>query len=183
MWLPYCPQANSGSNSVSLQKFHYLSEFSHTSLENINLTCSVIPRCIPQECHPLICLVLIYHSDKSQNSFPRIKFSKTLSSVESKKGSGKCSNAEGKVLTTVVFPEAGGPRTQILGAMEQGYENVKMQNSKNPNQLPTLVLHNTNVATMKQWFQLESCLSGDFGIGLHWEKKGQQKISASWVLL
>lgn len=59
-----------------------------------------------------------------------------LSSVESKKVSGKCYNTEGKVLTTVVFPEAGGPRTQTLGAMEQGYANVKMQNSKNPNQFP-----------------------------------------------
>lgn len=92
------------------------------------------------------------------------------SSVESKKVSGKCYNTEGKVLTTVVFPEAGGPRTQTLGAMEQGHANVKMQNSKNPNQFPTLVLHPINGATMKQLFQLESCLSGDFRIGLHWEK-------------
>lgn len=107
-----------------------------------------------------------------------------LSSVESKRVSGKCYNTEGKVLTTVVFPEAGGPRTQILGAVEQGYANVKVQNSKNPHQFPTLVLHNINGASMKQFFQLESCLSGDFRIGLHWEKKGgEQKISATWVLL
>lgn len=106
-----------------------------------------------------------------------------LSSVERKRVSGKCYNTEGKVLTTVVFPEAGGPRTQILGAMEKRYANVKVQNSKNPLQFPALVLHNINVATMKQLFQLERCLSGDFRIGLHWEKKEEQKISASWVLL
>lgn len=120
-------------NSVAFQQYHYMSEFSQTSLENIYLTCSVTHRCIPQECHPSICLVLIYHLDKSRNSFPRIKFSQMPSSVESKKVSGKCYNTEGKVLTTVVFPEAGGPRTQTLGATEQGHANVKMQNSKNPN--------------------------------------------------
>lgn len=85
-----------------------------------------------------------------------------LSSVESKKVRGKCYNTEGKVLTTVVFPEAGGPRTQILGAMEQGHANVKMQNSKKPNQFPTLGFHNISVATMKQLFQLPQWRLGDW---------------------
>lgn len=71
-------------NSVAFQQFHCLSEFSQTSLENTYLTCRVIPRCIPQECHASISLVLIY-LDKSQNYFPRINFSQMLSSIESKK--------------------------------------------------------------------------------------------------
>ena len=96
-----------------------------------------------------------------------------LSSVESKKVSGQYYNIEGSILTTVVFPEAGGPSTQILGAMKHGYVNVKMQNSKNPNQFPTIALHNINVITMKQLYQLEICLNGDFRIGLHSGKKGE----------
>lgn len=95
-----------------------------------------------------------------------------LSSVESKKVSGQHYNIEDSILTTVVFPEAGGPSTQILGAMKQEYVNVKMQNSKNPNQFLTIALHNINVITMKQLFPLEICLNRDLRIGLHWGKKG-----------
>lgn len=69
--------------------------------------------------------------------------------------------------------------------MEQGYANVKMQNSKNPNQFPTLVFHSINVATMKQFFQQPQWRLQDWApLG----KKGgtenqKQKISASWALL
>lgn len=46
-----------------------------------------------------------------------------------------------------------------------------MQKSKNPNQFPTIELHNTKVFTIKQLFQLEICLNGDARTGLHWGKE------------
>lgn len=96
-----------------------------------------------------------------------MKSSQALSSVESKKVSGQYHNVEGSILTTVVFPEAGGPSTQILGAMKREYVHVKMQNSKKCNRFPTTALHNINVITTKQLFLLEICLNGDFRIVLH----------------
>lgn len=92
----------------------------------------------------------------SENYFLRIKCPRVLSSMESRQASGWHCNPDGSTLTTVVFPEAGGPSTQTLGAAKQEYVNVKMQNSKNPNWLSTIALHNLNVITMKQLLQLQN---------------------------
>jgi len=59
-----------------------------------------------------------------------------LSSAESKKGSGQYYNTEGSILTTVVFPEAGGPSTQILGAMKPEYVICEHQDAKQQKSQP-----------------------------------------------
>lgn len=92
----------------------------------------------------------------SENYFLRIKCPRVLSSTESRQARGWHCNPDGSTLTTVVFPEAGGPSIQILGAVKQEYVNVKVQNSKNSNWLSMIALHNVNIITMKQLLQLHN---------------------------
>lgn len=75
-----------GGKVLSCYHYQYLSEFSQSSLQHFHVTCSVINiQAYPLESHPSTGLVLFYHLDDSERSYPRITSSQALSATESTK--------------------------------------------------------------------------------------------------